>query len=185
LLESLAITGRENPQDIPLDKFIYDLFKTFNSSFKKIRIQCLSYIEKRLTLYMRESELKQIIVNLVWNSLQAFKNQEDKKMTEALVDKQTYEDCGRRRIVLKAYQANQAIIIDVIDNAGGVRDELQGKLFAGSQPIASCEDNAKGMGLYLAFNLIKKNTGQLEYVPEREGSCFRLTFLKNPRQPDF
>jgi two-component system sensor histidine kinase PilS (NtrC family) len=77
------------------------------------------------------------------------------------------------RVKLRLYTRGNDVSIDVKDNGSGISDEIQQYLF---EPFHSDRQGGTGLGLYLAREMCQANGGQLNYVAEEGGACFRVSF---------
>ncbi|WP_297923911.1 ATP-binding protein [uncultured Agitococcus sp.] len=63
--------------------------------------------------------------------------------------------------------------LEIYDLGPGVALENQKNLF---EPFFTTEKNGTGLGLYLSKELCEANQAHLDYLPQPEGACFRITF---------
>ncbi len=68
---------------------------------------------------------------------------------------------------------NQLPYVEIYDLGPGVTEDNQKNLF---EPFFTTEKNGTGLGLYLARELCEANQAHLDYIPQPEGACFRITF---------
>lgn len=68
--------------------------------------------------------------------------------------------------------------LEIVDNGPGVADEDINKLF---EPFFTNSNEGTGLGLYIARELCESNQSQLDYLPQKHGACFRITFA-DPRR---
>jgi len=104
------------------------------------------------------SLIEQILLNLIFNSIDAFKD--------------TNTD---RVLKLSAYHnEDKRIFIDVIDNADGISPEILDKIFI---PFFTTKKTGNGIGLSLSKQIMQLHNGQLSVLSEvGKGSIFRLQF---------
>ena len=79
--------------------------------------------------------LVQVLNNLISNSIQAYKNEENKI------------------IELSLYQKDENFYIEVKDMAGGISKEIQNKLF--KEMVTTKGKNGTGLGLFISYTSIK------------------------------
>lgn len=113
-------------------------------------------------VYGKATEISQIIMNLISNSIDALveNNVEDKILK------------------LKSYQDHDYIILDIIDNAGGIPEDIVSKIF---NPFFTTKEVGKGTGLGLSLSkrIMKEHGGKLELIQANGLTTFRLSFPKN------
>ena len=96
--------------------------------------------------------LMQILLNLTSNSIRALVSQH-----------------GPRQLTIAAHAGHHSVVIEVVDNAGGIVGHEQ--LFRPFQ--AGAEET--GLGLYLSRAIARSFGGDLQYHPVPRGSCFAVT----------
>ena len=111
----------------------------------------------------RKGELEQVLLNLIHNSVDSLKKRTDSS------EELTKEE---KIIWIKGWSADDNIVLDIVDNGGGIPQDLGKRIFDSSVS----EKNSTGLGLYLAKMLVSRNNGSLEYIPVEGGSCLRMIF---------
>jgi two-component system sensor histidine kinase PilS (NtrC family) len=99
-------------------------------------------------------QLAQILVNLINNGLRF----SSKTQPHAFV-------------TLEVYEFGKSIHIDVIDTGHGVAKENIEYLF---NPFFTTDNQGTGLGLYLSQAFCQANYANLEYVPGKGQTCFRI-----------
>ena len=99
-------------------------------------------------------QLAQILVNLINNGLRF----SSKTQPHAFV-------------TLEVYESSKSIHIDVIDTGHGVAKENIQYLF---NPFFTTDNQGTGLGLYLSQAFCQANYANLEYVPGKGQTCFRI-----------
>lgn len=156
LLNTLAQGRREELSVIPIREFLAEFVRSIRINYRMEEIRfCLNVAVDR-TVALRRGELEQVLFNLIHNSVQAFKN----------MDGDLY-----RRIEIACHVTEPSMVIELRDNAGGLSEHAQKKLFAPPTEISP-----SGLGLYLAHILVIQNGGTLEFQPLVDGSCFRIAY---------
>lgn len=110
-------------------------------------------IETGLQIYFDDSQLRQVLVNLLRNALR-------------------HNDENAEHVSVKAFKNETHVCIDVIDYGKGVTKQDLSQLF---QPFFSTEINGTGLGLYLSQTICEANQAKLIYVEQKQqGACFRI-----------
>lgn len=104
------------------------------------------------------SHLNQILTNLLSNALR-------------YSEKQTGEQ--RAEIRLTRTEGEGQIQLWVIDEGPGVSFEDRKHLF---EPFFTTDKKGTGLGLYISRELCEANQASLDYVEQKLGGCFRITF---------
>ena len=77
------------------------------------------------------------------------------------------------KIVVGVDTFNGLPYVEVYDFGPGVDIEQQKNLF---EPFYTTEKTGTGLGLYLSRELCEANQAHLDYLPQEQGACFRITF---------
>jgi signal transduction histidine kinase len=156
LLSSLAQGRREEPTEIQIGEFLSEFLESARINYRLEGIEFLLKMAGDRRIVLRRGELEQALGNLIHNAVQAFKS----------VDGE-----GEPMIELSCHGTGSAFAIELRDNAGGLAEDVQRRLF-----MPPTESSPAGLGLYLAHTLIALNRGTLEFEPLEGGSCFRILF---------
>ena len=125
---------------------------------KNISISIDNQFLNELCIY--ESELKQVLLNLI-------KNAEDAILENNISD---------GAIEIKTYKQEENVILEVNDNGGGIPNEVIAKLF---DPYFSTKDkkNGTGLGLYMSKTIVANHFfGEITCSNEGEGASFKISF---------
>jgi len=78
------------------------------------------------------------------------------------------------QITVSMRAENDSLKIEFIDNGDGIADHARHKIF---EPFYTTKEVGKGtgMGLSIVYGITKEHKGNIEYIPDRKGSAFRLT----------
>lgn len=127
----------------------------------KHNIEVITQIDKELKLFGVKEELVQVLISIISNALFALKDQE--KKTIQFISK----------------QENQKIVLEIIDNAGGIKKELLAKIF---EPYFSTKHHSDGtgLGLYISKNIIQNSmNGDITVENTKDGAKFSIIFTKS------
>jgi signal transduction histidine kinase len=106
----------------------------------------------RLSITGVESQIQQVLINLVLNSFDA--------MPEG----------GELIITARRVEGGAEILLQ--DSGPGIPLDRQKSIF---EPFFSTKDNGTGLGLTVSYNIASAHGGTLELIPDRgRGACFRL-----------
>jgi len=147
-------------------KSMVNLYELFSKSIFFLKDEMSQYdinytidIEKKLEVHTYKNELLQSIINIIKNSIDAFKDKESIKQKE-----------------IKVYckQKEKSITIHIEDNAGGIPQENLEKIF---EPYFSTKSkNGTGLGLYICKTIIEKHLkGTLELSSDTNGTKVAIT----------
>ncbi len=124
---------------------IYDIFNKsiyfLTDEMLQLDIHYKTKIDKKITIYTYKNELIQSILNIIKNSVDAFKEQGELKQ--------------QKSISISATQEKTDLSILIKDNAGGIPKEILSKVF---EPYFSTKNkNGTGLGLYMCHTIITKH----------------------------
>ena len=146
--------------DCLVEKLFSEVIILFQDQFKDEGIHHNVEIEPPdLMLLSDREQIEQVLINLIKNAIQALENSEIKKIN------------------LRAYRnAENNVIIKVIDSGIGIKKEFLGKIFI---PFYSTKDDGDGIGLSLSRQIMLSHGGSISVnsVPGK-GSTFILSFLQ-------
>jgi len=114
--------------------------------------------DDKLSVVGFEDLLEQVIINILSNARDAF---DELKMDEKFIN-------------ITVFEENNIPIITIEDNAGGIPEEIQAKIF---NPYFTTKEQGKGtgIGLYMSMDIMKKSfDGDLRYSATENGSCFKI-----------
>ncbi|WP_100373023.1 transporter substrate-binding domain-containing protein [Bacillus sp. FJAT-45037] len=130
---------------------------------KGIYLRCDT--ESNLWLTADSNQLKQVIINLIINSLDAMSVIEDLKDPE---------------LQLKACVKNKKIVVKVSDQGTGMSEAEQLKAL---EPFYTTKEKGTGLGLAIANQYVHDNGGKLEIDSKKsKGTTITLTFLEEERR---
>jgi nitrogen fixation/metabolism regulation signal transduction histidine kinase len=139
-----------------VSELLEDLNELYAGSFKKqgIRFTIRPGAMARLTITGDPAQLKQVMINLVKNGMEAVSETPDPCLTISV-----------RRIM-------DHLSIEVKDNGPGIPAEILEKVFV---PFFSTKPEGSGIGLSLSRQIIRNHGGQLSVTSEPgSGTCFRV-----------
>ena len=111
---------------------------------------------KDLIVYADESLISHVVTNLLKNAVEAIK---EKESTEVSEDKLAF-------IRIKAYANEQeAIVIDVTNNAGIIPDDIAAHIFI---PFFTTKKEGSGIGLSLSRQIMRVSGGTLSLHQDKE-----------------
>ncbi len=145
--------------EFTLEEVITSSLRIIESSLQSHNITVERQFEANTTITSYENELKQVILNLL-------KNAED-----IIIERQIEMPV----LSVKTYFDGTDICMSVGDNAGGVPDELLGKIF---DPYFTTKDelNGTGLGLYMSKTIIEEHcAGTLTLLNTDKGATFIIT----------
>jgi YesN/AraC family two-component response regulator len=140
-LESLFINFKNEykRETFYLHDFFKNSFLSFQKDIEKFKVETIINSPTTLTAYLHIQSLEQIIHNLLENSIDAIKN----------------NNVQNSYIKISTTKQDGELIIDVIDNAGGVIESIKDDIF---EPYSTTKHQfiGTGLGLYVVYILTTK-----------------------------
>lgn len=155
------VSKRKTPerQEIYLDRFLSSFIHEFKQGLRHPAEIFVNPIDKNIKVKFDQSQLKQILSNLIENGL-----------------KYSFINTKQYTINLTAgvEPNNKSIYLDVIDQGTGIALEQVDKIF---EPFYTTNHDGTGLGLYISKELCEANGAHLEPIPIAfGGACFRIIF---------
>ncbi len=155
------IQGDHKKKNFNLKNTIESFLTIVDSSVKTHSIQVEIDLEKDIEINGLENELIQCFINIFNNSKDALKDNLKKN----------------RKVFIKTYLEKDNVIIEIRDNAGGIKDEILNKIF---EPYFTTKHQSQGtgLGLHMTYNLIvdgMKGTIIAQNDNEFSGALFTIT----------
>ncbi len=132
-----------------ISKVIEDTANLLDATLKSNEISLILNLDNSISYNGHASQLSQVIMNIINNAKDTFneKNQEFKQ------------------IEVKTTKEKNLIKIEIIDNAGGINDEIKSKIF---DPYFTTKHQSQGtgLGLYICTKIIQKSFNGKIYIED-------------------
>ncbi len=148
-------------EDFSLEKCIDSVMVLLKDEIMKNNIHIQRNQQKDIHIHGHENEFKHLLLNLINNAKDAFN---DNKI--------------QKRIIAIGYtETEKHIIIQVVDNAGGIPADIIDNIF---HPNVTSKGNKEGtgIGLYMSSQIAQKHQGQLSAQNTKDGARFTITLKK-------
>lgn len=146
---------------VEIKETLFDILKLYGQKMTARHIQLEANHSFEGKIDCDEQQIEQVLINLINNSIQSLQNLE-----------------GERRMRVSIYEKLENIVIDIWDNGQPIPAEIQDKIFTPfftAKPVGT----GTGMGLPIAYNIIKSHGGELTFFSNSEdGTQFRITLPK-------
>ncbi len=104
-------------------------------------------------LLLDEKEIRQLILNLVRNAIEA--------------------TAAGGVISLKTYREENQVVLSVVDQGEGIPDDILDKL---GTPFFTTKEQGTGLGLAVCFSIAARHNAKLDFKSSLEGSTFMVRF---------
>lgn len=152
----LSRRQKSTPQLINLKEWL----DSFTDDFAQTSLedkQIIFHADAEVLIRFDTDQLYQVIYNMINNAFR-YSAKNNHNTVEVIAD---------------INNINQLPYLEIYDLGPGVTADNQKNLF---EPFFTTEKNGTGLGLYLARELCEANQAHLDYIPQPEGACFRITF---------
>ena len=133
--------GKKKEWVVP-QKILEECFSIVGKSLDNHNIELKKNYQSHRALLLYSRELLQVVINLIKNA------------KEALISCREKE----RKLLVDISEVNNMLLIVIIDNAGGVEEDIQNKIF---EPYFTTKDkhSGTGLGLYMSKIIIEEHMG--------------------------
>jgi PAS domain S-box-containing protein len=159
-----AKPSRPQQDFIDIEKIIESVHLLLVSRMKKRKIQFKSeYMPELPKVFVDESQIEQVVVNLILNAMDSIEKTGDIIVTTTLSKLNTES---------KESNEEEMVLVKIQDSGKGIEDEIIEKIF---NPFFTTKNEGVGMGLAISSRLVEENGGRLEVNSEiGKGSSFSL-----------
>jgi len=121
-------------------------------------------LDKKNTINVISNEFKHILINIINNSIDAFKDNDIK-----------YD---KRKITFNSYVENESTVLTICDTAGGISEDVINKIFTSN---FTTKQTGTGVGLYMSYQIIEKIKGTISVSNVDNGACFKIILKSNSK----
>lgn len=107
-------------------------------------------------LYVNENEIRQLLLNLTRNGLEAMENS--------------------GTLTIKTYNEKDKVILAVQDEGEGIPPEVIKKI---GTPFFSTKEKGTGLGLYVCYEIAERNNAKIRILTNSSGTTFLVEFMKS------
>lgn len=149
---SMTRNRGQSEELINVSRIVSDTVNFLTMEKEETGVRIIGDISEGISLPISEDRLKQLIINLVRNGVEASPN-----------------DSGAVKVVLK--KDTDAVVLTVQDNGPGVPENIKERIF---NPYFSTKENGTGLGLSIVHQIVEEFKGTIEVVSSGEGAEFRI-----------
>ena len=163
------IQSRTKYQLVNINKLLTALDTLFKGSlYKTKQIESTLHLDQQIpSFYCAKDKLKQIVINIIKNSV------------EAMAENNTIKISSRDNI----YQDSQQYIeISIQDSGPGIAPEILKNLF---KPVDSTKEGHAGLGLSIVNTLVQEISGNIScYSNQDQGTEFKILIPRNQEESE-
>jgi nitrogen fixation/metabolism regulation signal transduction histidine kinase len=125
----------------PIRRLLTDIEMLFQEELKQQKVNlCISLPNENQELIADEELISQVLINLIRNSIQAMKGQEEKNLS------------------ITIGESNPVSLIQIKDNGSGISDEVVEHIFT---PFFTTKEKGSGIGLNLSRQIMRMHEGNI------------------------
>jgi signal transduction histidine kinase len=156
--EYLSPSGDDIKAEVSLKVLFEEILSFYGQRLKNHGINIRMYGVENKKIYCFKTEIEQVILNLLSNSLDAIEFLSDKWIEISVIEKPG------------------SMSIQFVDSGSGIPDEIVSRMM---EPFYSTKENrGTGMGLYSARETMRKHGGDLTYIPNKKHTTFLIELPK-------
>jgi signal transduction histidine kinase len=151
-LRSIFIEAESSAHVVQLSGLVSNVLDIVRPELKSKNIQIQLRVDDDLLIMVNPSEIEQVILNLLNNSVQALAN------SGGLA----------RRISIEAIKAGRSVCLSISDNGTGVSAEFKSQLF---ELLSTTKQTGMGLGLWLCKHIVTRYSGSIHYEDAMGGGA--------------
>jgi signal transduction histidine kinase len=162
MIESLLVFSKFkdlNISSVDLREFVESTLREIPAKKIPAHVNIRVEAEKEIRVMSDGDRLKQVFINVLFNSLEALSDQKNGSIAIRIYSE--YKELPR----------NIRHIIAVSDNGPGIPDAIKDRVL---EPFFTTKKEGTGLGLYISYSIMKTLKGDLEIHSSREGTRVNL-----------
>jgi len=162
-LRAIFSQGRDSRIEVDLAHLIQKLLDQAKPELEKGGIKLEVDLAENLSVVVPEDEFRQVIMNMLFNSMQALNEVHD----------------SRQKIIsIRTWAEGRNGVMDISDNGPGVPKEIEDLLF---NILTTSKDSGMGLGLWLCKYIIERHDGSIAHALARLGGATFVIRLPQAR----
>lgn len=149
---------REKCDNLVVKNVVREICDYYNDILREFNIDLQHTCDERIEISMRQVDLESIIINLLTNAYAQLKV------------------CSERKILIRIWQENNTIRINVDDSGPGVPKDKREEIF---KAFISSKEDGVGLGLSIVRDIVTSYGGTIECKESTlyGGACFAIKFI--------
>ncbi|MDP4160210.1 MAG: ATP-binding protein [Bacillota bacterium] len=150
---SIAKTNNKLYTNVKLNQLIDSLYPLISADATNQDKQIVLETEEVAELTMNEREMRQLILNLTRNGLEAMNS--------------------KGTLTIKTYQNHETIVLAVQDQGTGIGQEMMERL---GTPFQTTKEGGTGLGLATCYNIADRHNAKIDVESSASGTTFFVRF---------
>lgn len=167
IVEELLDYSRSKPlhiQSTSVADLVHSVIGLFARRFESEQVNIVVDISDQLEIQVDRGRIKQVLINLVLNALEAMTASTGKQLR------------------IKAGNKRDGVWVAISDTGEGMQKEQQSRLF---EPFYTTKSQGIGLGLYVSQKIMREHSGRLEVSSVTQvGTTFTLRFGQEARDAE-
>lgn len=177
LIQQMLVFTKRNegkPRNISIQHVLREVLDMVSKSIPKNISISIPDIDEKHSVYMDQTQLTQVLLNLIVNAKDAIDNDQNGHISLEVQTISVGNEIKRQYLL---GSTGRYIRIDVVDNGCGMSTEIISKIF---DPFFSTKqkgaNKGTGLGLSITYNIVKNAGGSIQ-VQSEEGKGSRFSIL--------
>ena len=150
---SLAKANSDNIIPLNINEVINKVLPMVQADAYNNNKEVIVDLKKLPQIMVNENEIKQLILNLVRNGLEATAEQ--------------------GRVIISTFIKEDKVVLAIKDQGNGIPQEIQGKI---GTPFFTTKDTGTGLGLAISMGIAQRHGAVLEFETGNQGTIFQTLF---------
>jgi len=139
-----------------------NLKKLIGKSLSNHNIELQIGVDNEFKMTLLANELLQVLINIINNA------------KDIIVENKIKEG----KIIIQAYETNDCYCIKILDNGGGIPEEIIDKI-GDLYYTTKSDDKGTGLGLYMSKSIVESLNGKLTWENVANQASFNIVLMKN------
>jgi len=172
-LFSYAKPQKPNRQFHYINEIMQDVLSLLKQKLQNQNIKLVqSYGKELYPVFVDNSQIQQVLFNLILNSIESIENDGEIKVSVSEVD--PTKEFFQRKPFYKKITEYRYLLIKVSDNGDGITPENLQQIF---NPFFTTKTFGTGLGLSIVYQLVQENNGVIYYESEEKKGTDCFLFL--------
>ncbi len=137
-----------------LNNIIEDIYPLMKADANASSMEIYFYPEELPKIHLDEKEIRQLVLNLVRNGLEAMK--------------------PGGAITIRTFYLNEEVVLEVRDNGTGIPAHILENI---GKPFVTTKDTGTGLGLAVVYRIVHDHQAKIKVVSTLQGTTFNIFFM--------
>ncbi|OIJ08542.1 hybrid sensor histidine kinase/response regulator [Anaerobacillus arseniciselenatis] len=152
---TLAKDKVTNKKEQDLNKIIHVIYPLIQAEALMTNNTIVLDLKEIPPLYIDEQEIRQLLLNISLNGLDAMK------------------DTGT--LTIRTFEKDDDVILQISDEGCGIKEEVLEKM---GTPFFTTKENGTGLGMAICYSIASRHSAEISIDTSSQGTTFEITFQK-------